>query len=315
MSINTPAPAGPLPADPPYRRPGPGHRARPGAAATVGPPDRRRPAAALTVAARAMRRGPAWTPSAPGCGCAPCTSWATARPASPAPWTSARPPSRTSSAATPAPSAPSCATRITDLYDAWWDKRAPARTRSERAAATAARRRAIAGNWCAAAALDDDQLDTPGYRPRWGWKPATGTGTAPDINPPALQQKRSTWRTPDWDSTEVLDVMERHGYRRSDQHAGQAIGLIRDVARIYEAPWTLPRGYVVVPSSQPTAPGRPADRRRLGRRGQDPAGRAGRSRRIQAGPGRDVRRLRRPVLHHLPWRLQAADASTSWPAR
>jgi hypothetical protein len=79
---------------------------------------------------------------------------------------------------------------VADLYDAWWDKRAPARTRSERAAATLARRRAIAGNWCAGAALDDDQLDTPGYRPRWGWKPATGTGTAPDFNRSALQQKR-----------------------------------------------------------------------------------------------------------------------------
>ncbi len=80
---------------------------------------------------------------------------------------------------------------IADLYDAWWDKRAPERTRAERAAATAARRKAIAGNWCAAAALDDDLLDTPGYQPRWGWKPATGTGTAPDIYPPALQQKGS----------------------------------------------------------------------------------------------------------------------------
>jgi hypothetical protein len=74
---------------------------------------------------------------------------------------------------------------ITAVYDAWWDKRAPARTRFERAAATAARKRAIAGNWCAAAALDDDLLDTPGYRPKAGWKPATGTGTAPDIRPPA----------------------------------------------------------------------------------------------------------------------------------
>ncbi|MGH3185663.1 MAG: hypothetical protein ACRDPY_00835 [Streptosporangiaceae bacterium] len=74
---------------------------------------------------------------------------------------------------------------ITAVYDAWWDKRAPARTPSERAAATAARKRAIAGNWCAAAALDDDLLDTPGYRPKAGWKPATGTGTAPDIRPPA----------------------------------------------------------------------------------------------------------------------------------
>ena len=54
---------------------------------------------------------------------------------------------------------------VTDLYDAWWDKRAPERTSAERGAATAARRRAIAGNWCAGAGLDDDELDTPGYRP------------------------------------------------------------------------------------------------------------------------------------------------------
>jgi hypothetical protein len=53
---------------------------------------------------------------------------------------------------------------ITAVYDAWWDKRAPARTRVERGAATAARNRAIAGDWCAAA-LDDGQLDLPGYRP------------------------------------------------------------------------------------------------------------------------------------------------------
>jgi len=70
---------------------------------------------------------------------------------------------------------------ITAVYDAWWDKRAPARTSYERGAATAARKRAVTGDWCAAAALDDDQLDMPGYRPRQGWKPATGTGTAPDI--------------------------------------------------------------------------------------------------------------------------------------
>ena len=79
---------------------------------------------------------------------------------------------------------PRLAEAIADLYDAWWDKRAPERTRAERGAATAARKRAIAGNWCAPAALDDDQLDTPGYRPRYGWKPATGTGVAPDIHPP-----------------------------------------------------------------------------------------------------------------------------------
>ena len=81
--------------------------------------------------------------------------------------------------------------QVTDLYDAWWDKRAPARTRFERGAATAARKRAIAGNWCAAAALDDDLLDIPGYRPRHGWKPATGTGVAPDIRPPARRHRRN----------------------------------------------------------------------------------------------------------------------------
>ncbi|HEX4060812.1 MAG TPA: hypothetical protein VHY58_07280 [Streptosporangiaceae bacterium] len=78
---------------------------------------------------------------------------------------------------------------ITAVYDAWWDKRAPAHTPAERSAATAARKRAIAGNWCAAAALDDDQLDTPGYRPKAGWKPATGTGTAPDIHPPTRHRQ------------------------------------------------------------------------------------------------------------------------------
>ena len=70
---------------------------------------------------------------------------------------------------------------VADLYDAWWDKRAPERTRAERAAAARARRRAAAGNWCAAAALNDHQLDTAGYRPRAGYRPATGTGVAPDI--------------------------------------------------------------------------------------------------------------------------------------
>jgi hypothetical protein len=53
---------------------------------------------------------------------------------------------------------------------------------------------------------------------------------------------------------EVLDVPERHGYRLSDnQHTGQAIALIRDVAHIYEGTLDGPRGaYVVVPSSRPT---------------------------------------------------------------
>ena len=80
---------------------------------------------------------------------------------------------------------------ITELYDTWWDKRAPARTRFERGTATAARKRAITGNWCAAAALDDDRLDIPGYRPEYGWKPATGTGVAPDIRLSATRRRKS----------------------------------------------------------------------------------------------------------------------------
>ena len=77
-----------------------------------------------------------------------------------------------------------------DLYDAWWDKRAPERTRAERAAAARARRRASAGNWCAGAALNDDQLDVPGYRPRTGYRPAAGTGTAPDIRLPVRRHRK-----------------------------------------------------------------------------------------------------------------------------
>lgn len=78
---------------------------------------------------------------------------------------------------------------ITAIYDAWWDKRAPERTPYERAAATTARRMAIRGNWCAAAALDDDLLDVPGYKPAYGWRPARGTGTAPDFPQPAPQRR------------------------------------------------------------------------------------------------------------------------------
>jgi hypothetical protein len=154
---------------------------------------------------------------------------------------------------------------VAGLYDAWWDKRAPARTRFERAAATAARKRAMAGDWCAAAALDDHWLDIPGYQPEYGWKPATGTGTAPDVHPSALPQEKDRHMADDQRLTwgfilEVLDVLERHGYRRSDsEHTGQAIGLIRHVARIYEGTLDAPvGGYVVVPSSPPTAPQPPS---------------------------------------------------------
>ena len=94
-------------------------------------------------------------------------------------------PSRNSPEATPRPSAPGCATRSPRSTTPGGTNAPPTAPGRERAAATAARRRAIAGNWCAAAALDDDQLDVPGYQPDQGWRPATGTGTATDIHLPA----------------------------------------------------------------------------------------------------------------------------------
>jgi hypothetical protein len=64
-----------------------------------------------------------------------------------------------------------------------------------------------------------------------------------------------------WDFIfEVLDVLERHGYHRGDnEHTGRAIGLIHDVAHIYEGTLDAPSTpYVVVPPSEPTAPESPA---------------------------------------------------------
>lgn len=69
---------------------------------------------------------------------------------------------------------------IITLYDAWWDKAPPQRTRSEKHAADNARKRAARSNWPPAAGLDDDQLDQPGYQPQYGWKHARGTGIADD---------------------------------------------------------------------------------------------------------------------------------------
>ena len=130
---------------------------------------------------------------------------------------------------------------IADLYDAWWDKRAPGRTRFERAAATAARKRAIAGNWCAAAALDDDLLDIPGYRPRvrleTRHRHRRRPRHPPARTPPPPEERRMTsddrftWGL----ILDVLDVLERHGYHKYDnQHTGRAIGMILDLAHIYE---------------------------------------------------------------------------------
>ena len=55
---------------------------------------------------------------------------------------------------------------------------------------------------------------------------------------------------------EVLDALERHGYYRGDDsHADRAIGLIGDLAGIYEGTQDHPAAPFMVPSSLPACPG------------------------------------------------------------
>jgi hypothetical protein len=69
------------------------------------------------------------------------------------------------------------------LWHAWWDKTPPRRTPAECRAAARALHQAACHDWPAAAGLDEDLLDEPGYRPWCQYRPSTGTGTAPDFPP------------------------------------------------------------------------------------------------------------------------------------
>ena len=69
---------------------------------------------------------------------------------------------------------------ITSLFDTWWDKTPPQRTRREELAARGARKRAALNHWPCPAGLDEDELDRPGYQPQCGWREARGTGVADD---------------------------------------------------------------------------------------------------------------------------------------
>jgi hypothetical protein len=66
------------------------------------------------------------------------------------------------------------------LFDAWWDKTPPLRSRQEKLAAGNARKRAALNDWPPAAGLDEDDLERPGYQPQCGWRYARGTGVADD---------------------------------------------------------------------------------------------------------------------------------------
>jgi hypothetical protein len=81
--------------------------------------------------------------------------------------------------------APGLAGLARELWDAWWDKRPPENTPVRRRAAATARRQARYNGWCTPAALNEDLLDQPGYRPYSIWRSAAGTGTADAFGPPA----------------------------------------------------------------------------------------------------------------------------------
>ena len=62
---------------------------------------------------------------------------------------------------------------------------------------------------------------------------------------------------------DVLDVLERHGYHHHDkQHTGQAMGMIRDLAHVYEGTQDYPVAPVINPAPFP------ADGTRAARPGQ-----------------------------------------------
>jgi len=76
------------------------------------------------------------------------------------------------------------------LFDAWWDKAPPQRTRREKLAAGNALKRAALNGWPCPAGLDEDQLDQPGYQPHCGWRYACGTGVADDY--PLAERKAAS---------------------------------------------------------------------------------------------------------------------------
>jgi hypothetical protein len=103
--------------------------------------------------------------------------------------------------------------------------------------------------------------------------------------------------------TDVLDALERHGYSRSDDlHADRAIGLIGDLACIYEGTQDHPAtAYpIAVPPPAYPGPGRHDVITLTRADGPHRVRRVGYRRRRQALPRRDVPRLPRPVLPRLP---------------
>ena len=69
---------------------------------------------------------------------------------------------------------------VIDLFEVWWDKTPPQRTRQGKLAAGNALKRASLNDWPPPAGLDEDDLERPGYQPQCGWRYARGSGVADD---------------------------------------------------------------------------------------------------------------------------------------
>ena len=79
---------------------------------------------------------------------------------------------------------------------------------------------------------------------------------------------------------DVLDVLARHGFSRGDdQHAGRAVVLIGDLARIFEGSQDHPMGY----SRNQVTHLAPADGSRAGRLQGPGSARRGKDRDVRAG--------------------------------
>jgi len=64
--------------------------------------------------------------------------------------------------------------------------------------------------------------------------------------------RRQTWGL----IIDVLDVLEKHGYRRGDdRHTGRAVGLVGDLARIYEGTQEAPAGAYLMKMPEPRPAG------------------------------------------------------------
>ena len=69
-----------------------------------------------------------------------------------------------------------------------------------------------------------------------------------------MTDARQTWSM----IIDVLDVLEKHGYRRGDdQHTGRAVQLVGELARIYEGTQETPDGTRLVPEPSQASPDQP----------------------------------------------------------